>query len=213
MINYNLLDSSVQYYDSLGYKRVESPWTVSPRIAEITKPSNKDIDWKLNHNGKVLVASGEQSFLYLYLKGFLPKGKFQTVTPCFRFEPFDEIHTKYFMKNELINTKKPSEQKARKMAEEALDFFAQFIQRDSLQLVETDRDSTNGRSTTIVNYDIMARVNSETSIELGSYGYRKCSFLKWCYGTGLAEPRMSQVLGMTEHKIEEEPIEDGISQN
>lgn len=31
-------------------------------------------------------------------------------------------------------------------------------------------------------------------IELGSYGIREHKYLKWVYGTGLAEPRFSNVL-------------------
>jgi len=31
-------------------------------------------------------------------------------------------------------------------------------------------------------------------VELGSYGIRECKFLKWIYGTGCAEPRLSQVI-------------------
>jgi hypothetical protein len=45
----------------------------------ITKPKDR-ISFQLKHNDKCLVASGEQSFLYLYLKDFLPKGKFQAIT-------------------------------------------------------------------------------------------------------------------------------------
>ena len=31
-------------------------------------------------------------------------------------------------------------------------------------------------------------------IELGSYGVRECEFVRWIYGTGLAEPRFSTLL-------------------
>jgi hypothetical protein len=30
-----------------------------------------------------------------------------------------------------------------------------------------------------------------SGIEIGSYGIRSCEYLKWIYGTGLAEPRMT----------------------
>lgn len=103
MIDYGRLDRSLNFYEKFGFKRIESPWTVTKAISEITKPKDK-IDWEINGKDKVLVASGEQSFLYLYLKGFLPKGRYQTITPCFREDIFDETHTKYFIKNELIIT-------------------------------------------------------------------------------------------------------------
>ncbi len=98
MINYLNIHDSTVFYENLGFKRIESPWTVSKYVSEITRPEEK-IDYQMVHNKKVIVASGEQSFLYLYLKSFLPLGKFQTVTPCFRDELFDETHTKYFIKN------------------------------------------------------------------------------------------------------------------
>jgi hypothetical protein len=94
MINYGIIDQSIRYYEQNSFARVESPWTVTKQISDITRPGEKK-DFQLVHeNGKVLVASGEQSFLYLYLKGFLPRGMFQTVTPCFRQDTFDILHTK-----------------------------------------------------------------------------------------------------------------------
>ena len=94
MIDYNLISESLGFYEGFGYLRIEAPWTVSEEVDNITKPKDR-ISYKLEHNGKCLVASGEQSFLYLYLKNFLPKGQFQTVTPCFRNESFDFLHTVY----------------------------------------------------------------------------------------------------------------------
>ena len=100
MINYNNLAKSIEFYEIQGYKRIEAPWLVPPCIDNITKPKNKR-HYMLKHNNKCLVASGEQSFMYLYLKENLPLGKFQTITPCFRDERYDLYHEKYFMKNEL----------------------------------------------------------------------------------------------------------------
>jgi hypothetical protein len=77
----------LKFYESFGFKRIESPWTVTKDVSDITKPpGGKD---------KVLVASGEQSFLYLYLKGFLPRGRYQTVTPCFREQEYLLDQTDY----------------------------------------------------------------------------------------------------------------------
>ena len=47
-----------------------------------------------------------------------------------------------------------------------------------LEIIKTD-----------IGYDIT--INGE---ELGSYGIRKCEFLKWIYGTGCAEPRLSTLI-------------------
>lgn len=178
MINYKLIDESISFYDGRGFKRIESPWTVTKAIANITKPSWAQ-DWTILEKNKVLVASGEQSFLCLYNKGFLPLGKFQTVTPCFRDDEFDELHTKYFIKNELIVTDKVNYQSLCQIICDVKDFFSRYIPRDEIELINTGEYSR----------DLQYK-----GIELGSYGIRECSFLKWIYGTGIAEPRFSRTL-------------------
>ena len=106
-VNYKILDRSIDFYESRGYKRVESPWLISEGISDMTRPSFA-AQYVVHKEGgnvlgdgkrKALVASGEQSFLYMIAKGYLPPGTYQTITPCFRNEPFDETHVKYFMKN------------------------------------------------------------------------------------------------------------------
>ncbi len=91
MINYGIIDKSIEYYSELGYTRLEVPWLVSKEIDELTKPNSK-VSYEVKHNNKCLVGSAEQGFLYQYLKGFLPKGKFQAVTPCFRADTIDILH-------------------------------------------------------------------------------------------------------------------------
>ena len=56
-------------------------------------------------------------------------------------------------------------------------FYKQYF-GSGLMILETD-----------IGYDIT--INGE---ELGSYGIRKCEFLKWIYGTGCAEPRLSTLI-------------------
>ncbi len=179
MINYQYIADSIEYYEKKGFSRIESPWTVTEEISAITKPDDR-IDFKLEHNGKVLVASGEQSFLYLYLKNFLPKGRFQTVTPCFRFESFDFLHTKYFMKNELIITDKVDSKEVGKLVDNSMNFFNKYLDKNYINVIETDDG-----------YDINYK-----EYELGSYGIRECEFLKWAYGTGIAEPRFSKIVNL-----------------
>lgn len=173
MIDYYNIHSSINFFEDKGYKRIESPWTVTPSISAITKPKDC-IDYEIKHNKKVLVASGEQSFLYLYLKGFLPKGRFQTVTPCFRDEIFDEIHTKYFIKNELIITDKVDQHNLYVLINQCKEFF------ESILLTEVQKTQTD------FGFDLYYK-----NIELGSYGIRECNYLKWIYGTACAEPRLS----------------------
>ena len=179
MINYKLLDDSLNFYQAHGFNRIEAPWTVSEYVDNITKPPDRQA-FQLKHNDKCLVASGEQSFLYLALKEYLPKGKYQTITPCFRFESFDFLHTKYFMKNELIVTDVVNKTELERVISIALDFYGQFFDKNDLITEETD----DGCDITIKN------------IELGSYGIRKCDFLTWIYGTGCAEPRLSKLIDL-----------------
>jgi len=178
MIDYKLLDTSTKFYDVRGYFRIEAPWTVSSKVDDITRPESA-IKYQLKHNDKCLVASGEQSFLYLYLKNFLPLGKFQTITPCFRYESFDFLHSKYFMKNELIITDKVNESSLDSVVDSAYNFFVSYFDaKNKLEIIKTD-----------IGYDIEIEGK-----ELGSYGIRSCEFLDWVYGTGCAEPRMSNLI-------------------
>ncbi len=184
MIDYSILAKSIDFYESRGFKRIESPWTVTQPVSEITKPKEAK-DFKLIHeDNKVMVASGEQSFLYLYLKGFLPLGQFQTVTPCMRKESFDIWHSKYFIKNELIKTDSTTEKDLANIIKLAASFFETLLPKDKIHIRKTGPKS----------FDLEAKINDLENIELGSYGIRECSFLKWIYGTGVAEPRLSSVL-------------------
>jgi hypothetical protein len=185
MIDYSIIDASIKHYAALGFARIESPWTVTKAVSDITRPPNAK-EFALKHeDGKVLVASGEQSFLYLYLKGFLPKGRFQTVTPCFRHESFDGLHTKYFIKNELIITDKTTRSALDEVIENALDFFSKFFPRKGLRIITGPRHS----------FDIVYGEEGYIGeVELGSYGVRRCEFLTWIYATGCAEPRTSATM-------------------
>lgn len=176
MINYSLLAHACGYYEDKGYKRIEVPWTVSAQIDDITKPADR-IHMQLKHNDKCLVASGEQSFLYLYAKDYLPKGRYQTVTPCWRYEAYDGMHAKCFMKNELIITDEVNTDTLKQIIDDAVGFFSQYLE---VEIVKTD-----------IGYDI---VSKEGGYELGSYGIRHCEYMDWVYGTGCAEPRLSRVL-------------------
>jgi len=182
MINYLNLAKSIDFYEEHGFKRIEAPWLVPPCIDSITKPKNKR-HYMLQHNDKCLVASGEQSFLYLYLKENLPLGKFQTITPCFRDDRYDLYHEKYFMKNELINTENVDKFHLEEMIETAMNFYRTIVpNRENLEVRETE-----------IGFDIEYFDKKDFAVELGSYGIRECEFLKWIYGTGCAEPRLSKV--------------------
>jgi hypothetical protein len=177
MINYRILADSIEYYESNGFKRIESPWTVTKEISDITRPEDASSFTILEKN-KVFVASAEQSFLYLFNKGFLPHGQYQSTTPCMRDDTFSQIHTKYFIKNELIKTDSTTEHDLLNVIDIALLFFKRYIGEDANIIPFNDGT-----------YDIKCR-----DIELGSYGIRHCDYLTWIYGTGVAEPRLSRTL-------------------
>lgn len=182
MINFNFINESIQFYESKGFKRIESPWLVTEPISNITKPQTAQNYFVTKDNKKkVFVASGEQSFLYMINKGYLPEGKYQTVTPCLRNDDFDSYHTKYFIKNELIQFGEVSERDIDPIIDQAYMFFRTLIpssHRKKLDVVPTP-----------IGFDIEL-----DGIEIGSYGYRECPFAKWIFATGIAEPRFSRVL-------------------
>jgi hypothetical protein len=180
MIDFDVLHRSTVYYEDVGFKRIESPWTVTKAVSDITRPEGSK-EWPIEGKDKVLVASGEQSFLYLYLKGFLPKGRFQTITPCFRDEPFDLTHTKYFMKNELIVTDAVDLSHLVSVIDLAAYFFQRYLPEDEIEVV------WNGDTSADINWK---------GYELGSYSIRSCPYLDWICGTGVAEPRFSTLVNM-----------------
>ncbi|MCX5657683.1 MAG: hypothetical protein NTZ48_05620 [Candidatus Omnitrophica bacterium] len=182
MINYQNIANSIEYYSKHGFIRVEVPWAVTKEVSGITRPPEAR-DFSINETGKVLVASAEQGFLYQYLKEFLPKGRFQAVTPCFRNNSFDELHTKYFMKNELIDTIKVDLSTLHKMLRQAQCFFQNHLPEPEKVIVKKIPGETQ--------FDIEYK-----GIELGSYGIRHCSFISWVYGTACAEPRLSHCQGI-----------------
>ncbi len=124
-----------------------------------------------------LVASGEQSFIQMWMDGILKKGKWQCATPCFRDEPIiDDLHLNYFFKVELIEVLPADPEKSlHRMVNDAIRFFRNYV---SVEVEDTS-----------IGHDII----SSGGIELGSYGYREHGDFKWVYGTGVAEPRLSYV--------------------
>lgn len=110
----------------------------------------------------------------MQLKGFLAPGHYQAITPCFRDEPFDETHTKYFMKNEIFVTDIVNAEMLKDVGRYCKTFFEEELD-DAVSIVTTSEG-----------FDLEYQ-----GIELGSYGIRSCSFAKWIYATGCAEPRLT----------------------
>jgi len=188
MIDYQKIAESLKYYTTKGYTRVEAPWWVSEDIINITKPIGS-VPYSVKENDKQLVGSGEQSFLYMAVKGRLPKGRYVTVTPCFRLEAIGRYSKKCFMKTELIDILDKSDiaiHRVNNMVKEAREFFESYVpDKSKLQIVSTDEG-----------YDI-----EYDGIELGSYGSRHCEFLDWVYGTGCAEPRFTRAITYVKNNL------------
>lgn len=181
-IDYKKISDALEFYQNKGFKLKEVPWIVSNKTYNITNP----LDYDAFHTslGEV-VASGEQSFLELIRNGELKEGKYICSTPCFRDDPIDETHHKWFMKVELIDflgkdlpSSKELKQKRDFILNSSMEFFERYLKTS---LEKTDQG-----------IDI---VSSKEKIELGSYGIRNYNNeFSWIYGTGVAEPRLSYCL-------------------
>lgn len=175
MIDYEILQEAIEYYRFLGYTQVDVPWIVGRKAYYATKPPNAP-DLIIAPLEGYAVASGEQGFLEEMLKGVKFEKHF-CITPCFRKEArYDYLYTyPYFLKLELISSSQGMG--IMDMLTDALAFYRRFI---PCYICPMDDGS----------FDIM----SESGVELGSYGRRRVEDISWTYGTGLAEPRFSNVL-------------------
>lgn len=181
MIDYNKIVQAEDFYEKLGYKKVDAPWLCFDEAYLATKPS--DAGQNFSTFAGNLVASGEQSFLQMMMNGIEIK-KAQCTTPCFRDEAVqDELHHQYFMKTELINTD-ISKKNFTQMIKDACEFYW-HKQHIDLQIVEFTKN---------IYEPLVDIVGYKSGIELGSYGLRTYKNFKWFFGTGVAEPRLSQVI-------------------
>ena len=189
-MNYSTIAAAVEHYRARGYAYVQdAPWNVGAAAYYATKPKDaKDVvimDESVYGEGfptkGYLVASGEQSFVQMMLDG-QPLKRAVCVTPCFRIEQYNVWHRPYFMKVELINAHDVDDGHLLHMVHEACSFFEGFLPH--VRIVKTG-----------VGYDI---IEKDSRMELGSYGIRDMIVvnqrLRWIYGTGCAEPRLSTVI-------------------
>jgi hypothetical protein len=182
VIDYQKIADSIIHFKNRGYVRVEAPWWASEDVIRKTYPTG-DL-YYIPKNGKALVGSAEQSFLYMGTKGRLPDGKYQAVTPCFRDESIGTFHRKCFIKNELIIVNPTNvDKELNDIIQDALAFFTYQLEEaglyDDLIIKQTE-----------IGFDI----ETTKGIELGSYGYRRCEFMDWIYGTACAEPRLTRAI-------------------
>ena len=203
MIDYNLVAQSNNRFMSEGYQYIDTPWTITQAVSEITKPPAAK-DFKLVHDdNKVLVASGEQGFLYQAIKGFIPEGKFISTTPCFRKESHDAIHLKQFLKTEAIILGSESLEECESLIQLAYDNFSQILKHEGFVpgKVLTIVDETSSyaslseiEGSTSISRTILARDILLAGTEIGYYGIRQYKHIRWIYGTVIAEPRFSNTM-------------------
>ncbi len=177
MIDYGLIADAVKFYQGRNYVLFDVPWVVNKEAYHATKPPEAADLYVFNWDS-YLAASGEQSFIEMMLKGRDLKRAI-CVTPCFRDDKTDDIHRKTFMKVELIKADEVSTAHLFSVMHDAMAFFERYLY--DVKIKETGPQS----------FDLVCK---ESRTELGSYGIREFKNLKWIYGTGLAEPRLSQVL-------------------
>lgn len=182
LIDYAKIEKARNYYMSKGYVELSMPWIIGYGAYMETAPSREENKRDFYTLDGYLVASGEQSFIeeMLQEKSVVldEKGKYFCITPCFRDDTVDEIHMKYFIKLELINTRIEKESLV-EMISDAHEFYKQYIPCTSIPIEDGS-------------YDI---IENKHKIELGSYGIRESKkengkTFSWVYGTGLALPRL-----------------------
>jgi hypothetical protein len=202
---YQTLANAQLYYELHGYAPIHTPWSVEESISNITKPENRS---NFPIKNKVLVASGEQSFLQMIWDGELePYKRYQTTTPCFRDEAEDALHKQYFMKNELIYSERydqTSDQMNRlhievdRMAQQhCLKFFLKYLPGKVKLIPVSENENGNGVDSPLNSYlfDLVAgEGDGHEQFELGSYGIRQYGDNIWAFGTGCAEPRLTAII-------------------
>lgn len=186
MINFKRLYNSIESYKEAGFYPIDTPWIVPTEISNSTSPVKNDGELK-HLDGYSLVGSAEQSFIYSYSIKHLVRGKFQSITPCFRLsEVEDYTHQKWFMKNELFICGKElvSDSNLEKVIVNCSRFFENELKKFNLDHLLNEVETNEG-------FDLYLG-----SIEIGSYGIRTTEYGDFIYGTGLAEPRFSKAINM-----------------
>lgn len=185
LINWRLISDATEFYADRQFQLIETPWRVAVSVAlETMPPFGRAFTCSSESSGfQVLVGSAEQGFLQIS-DSLVPGKCYQSVSPCFRDErELSDIKFRDFVKVELISVA-PSdpESEARRLASVARSFLKSV--GVDVKLQETD-----------IGWDLTLN-----GIEVGSYGFRTASLpagkFTWAYGTGCAEPRLSQAIAM-----------------
>lgn len=194
-VSWRNIADGVEHYRATGFEPVEVPWIVPRRIIDATLPPG--VLPSLVVRGGVregfLVGSAEQAFLHLAETGVLrTPGRYLAVSPCFRADENDHLHGNHFVKLELVRFLGDEVEDPRAsvdvMVEAALGFLERHLPLRRLRVDENQVD--------LVTVD---------GVEVGSYGYREFEGIRWVYGTGVAEPRLSTVARDLRGRVGSEP--------
>lgn len=212
-ISWDRLARALTFYEKHDYTRIEVPWIITPEATLMTWRGTgvEGLDEGIIKAESTrfkgdLPGSAEQSFLQLAQLNALEVGRnYVTLTPCFRCEDvLDEHHQRYFMKVELFalmsitGSDVEAQTRANLFLADALRFFTNELKN----YAETSETLEGGRETIplVVAKECLERrmLRQQTDLyagglEIGSYGYTSREGYSWAYGTGLAEPRFSQV--------------------
>lgn len=183
-----ILAEAQRFYSAYDFVNVDVSWSVPTPYIDATIPP----DAIPLHD---MVGSGEQSLLAKFDQNWEQhkEGKYQCITPCFRPGDRDksEYHFGEFLKLELM------------MIPDGLPDFSElfaYILTPVIRFVEVfgvKRGQVRTVKTSKASWDLMGQKNG-VWVELGSYGWRTATLpfgdRTWYYGTGIAEPRFSQVL-------------------
>lgn len=193
-IDYGRLALAKEFYSDQGFTYIEVPWIVRPGSVDVTLPSDKR---RFDTLDGALVGSGEQSFFDM--RDSLKPGKYQTITPCFRDEVVTEWNHRHFMKLELIQVlevaRKPKDldQSQWKTLYCVMVPYMMSVATAFFKMCSGLNSLTPHLATVVtdIGYDIELN-----GVEVGSYGCREHDGFRWIYGTGCAEPRLSQALAI-----------------
>lgn len=177
MLELDNLNKAQHYYVNSGFSLISAPWLCSgDSISSTTNAKAFQV------SGKHLVGSAEQSFIEMGLHK--SSGRYVATTPCFRDDFEDAYHYKYFMKTELMWSGEVGDTELKYVLSLCYNFISTLCSVNDLQIIKTPEG-----------YDIELH-----GIEVGSYGIREYEGGRWVYGTGLAEPRFSNILRYKEPK-------------
>ncbi len=196
------LDSVMRTFVARGCVLVNLPWLAPDHIMQHTKPAWVNRSDPATMEGS-LVASGEQSFLWLHERGDLPPNRghgYIGFSACFRLEEYDAYHHHYFLKAELF-APATDEAHAAAIQHAMLRDVRQVwsglqVSNAPLEFAALSHVPSHHRILPIRVRDLGDQMDLEINgVELGSYGIRHdCHGDLYVFGTALAEPRFGEAV-------------------